>query len=551
MRNFFVSVDAVGAVTVDSTDKLLGYGGEHNVAVLDFEVDEEGDSVFNGVNYYQVVFDDYISDVIKAKNGAFTFTVPQEAVNPPIANCQLLAVKLVDSEPQMIAKSEIFQFEVRFSKKGGLKFQGTADALDRVFLACSEFKVLSEKAAETASKSSDNAIAAKNACLNYLELCSEYADDARESIDSISDAAEVAASLKEDGGVCNALKSSVSGRGILRVDNVSPFAHNMFLSLKEPLLANGIGTLHLGGNDNCHLVFEQPITADGVNPSIYIDMDSSEEIGYVFPFVGTFVPDLYVTAKDGDLIISGTLTDKSTNAVYNLGDYWQVKSEARIYEIRCPELVPFSAYRMFTDETVSVYGKNLIGYEDLDIEVAGVSIITDSYGRFVLNGLSNDEVATSSPIFKDCFSVFLPAGTYTFSVDHESGTPVNAVCIRANNTTYASFSNLSGYDSKTFTLLSGKRVYLGFYIYGKSFENTVLKIQLENGNKATEFQAYKDVEEYSINNRGVVGEISSISSAVTIVCDRSNVGINLDYHVDINYAFQQLENAIKALGGTV
>lgn len=547
MRKIFVAVDKTGSVNVDDAGLYLGYGGEHNAAVLFIEIDESEEAVFGGIRHYQLVFDNYISEMYESKNSEFTFAVPFEALTPPIVQCQVVGYKLSDGEPEAIVKSDIFQFEVKYSKKGDLPLTGEIDAVERVYLSCSRFALESKNHAEAAQLSLQSANTAKTYCLESQQTCERYAEDTSDLVKSISEAAAVIENLKAEGSVCNSLKATESANGILRVDGISPLIHDMQLSFMEQLLATGIGQVELGGVDDCRVILKRSVKSDGITPLFSVTMDSGEQVQYTFPNVGWFLMNLRIEECDGDVRVTGILTDDFSDTVYTVDERWQVGQGTRLHAFSVQQSVLVEAYRVLGDETISVFGKNLIGCEELDIRVSDISFKTDNKGRMILNGTSKGEILTNIDAFKQNFSVYLPAGTYTFSVDNESDVPLNCVCIRDDIDTYASFINISGSVTKKFTLDSGKWVYLGFYIYQKTFDNAVLKIQLESGDTATDFEPYHEPLEYDFDAETSVNAVTSFGSTATFISTNEQPMLKLCHNKDVNYWFSRLESAVKAL----
>ncbi len=78
-----------------------------------------------------------------------------------------------------------------------------------------------------------------------------------------------------------------------------------------------------------------------------------------------------------------------------------------------------------------------------------------------------------------------------------------------------------------------------------------LTIQLEVGDKATEYEEYKAPSEYDIYLTGEVPGVTSIYPSTTLITDTPGVLIECEYNRDITKAFAELEQAIISLGGNV
>lgn len=82
---------------------------------------------------------------------------------------------------------------------------------------------------------------------------------------------------------------------------------------------------------------------------------------------------------------------------------------------------------------------------------------------------------------------------------------------------------------------------------GISFKN----VQIEKGNKATEFCKYVHPKKLKSNSQGVVLGAESIYPVTIIEATSEDINISVQYNRDINVAFNELRDAIVKLGGTV
>lgn len=549
MRNFSVSVDAVGSVSVISSATLLGFGGEHNAAQLNFTVDESAGSVFEGVDYYRVVFDDYISDAIISDSGTFVFKVPQEAVSPPIVRCQLSAVKAVDGEPQMIAKSEIFEFQVKFSKRGSAALAKTADVLERTLSACESAKSIAEKSAVSAKESANTSLVCEQMCNRYYEdsfSCSKIAEKAAESAADIVD-------LRNKGGIANSFKGEASGNGICRLNGVSPISRGINAKVSEILLANGVGDIRFEGVNTCRVVSKSSVYNDYMTPSFTVVLDDGTEYGFMYVDINYYIVNLQLYFSHGMLKADGDLINVADGTYIEMREstFGEVSDGVKICGIKSNSDAEFEISIPASAMPIKKFGKNLLKCADVNFTLKGVTFSSADDGSLVLNGTSSGELLTNSAEYIENFSFKLPAGTYTLTAINEGNTVINSIGFRSESGNIASFNNMVGTSSKTFTLNEDTDVYIGFYIYGKTYDNARFKFQLELGSTSTGFEPYLPPVSYTPLIDCTVRGITADRGTVTLMAEQGDIAISAEYDMDSEYVIEQLKSAVRALGGAI
>lgn len=195
--------------------------------------------------------------------------------------------------------------------------------------------------------------------------------------------------------------------------------------------------------------------------------------------------------------------------------------------------------------TLSAYGKNLFNND--------TSLLT-TITYISSNGTRNTRIGYEP--------LALPAGTYTFTLkdlDTSLLKYIYGFIGDKDGKTFRGCSLLAGdtnHTPRTITIAEGEYVYiyngnnvLSMDVRAKEF--AAVEIQLEVGDKATEFEAFKTPIDYPIYTTGEVPDVKSIYPSTTILTDTPGVLIECKYNRDINKAFTELQNAILSIGGNI
>jgi len=130
-------------------------------------------------------------------------------------------------------------------------------------------------------------------------------------------------------------------------------------------------------------------------------------------------------------------------------------------------------------------GKNLLTVPNADFTLNGVRYVSKD-GVITLNGVSSLETSSRNEAFKTNWSFLLPAGTYYFSRGtFETPTYLLGV-VDGADTVIAT-------NKGSFTLSEPTTVWPGFYVYKRTYNNTVLELQLETGTAETEFSPVSNI----------------------------------------------------------
>jgi hypothetical protein len=131
-----------------------------------------------------------------------------------------------------------------------------------------------------------------------------------------------------------------------------------------------------------------------------------------------------------------------------------------------------------------IQNKNFAPFTNQDFTVQGVEFKVIN-GTLYLNGTSTGEILTNNAEFKNNFSFILKAGTYKFSRQNPNSTAITISIKRySDNENIISLVNAQN-NSVDLTLAEDTKVYLGFYIYQKTFTNEEFAIQIEQGSTLT------------------------------------------------------------------
>ena len=94
--------------------------------------------------------------------------------------------------------------------------------------------------------------------------------------------------------------------------------------------------------------------------------------------------------------------------------------------------------------------------------------------------------------------------------------------------------------------------YLAIQVFaGTVCDNVVFKPQIEVGNAATTYEPYIPPTEYTPAVDGVVSGVLTLYPVTTLTTDSAGAVLEAGYNRDLNKAFEELQQAIISLGGTV
>lgn len=130
-----------------------------------------------------------------------------------------------------------------------------------------------------------------------------------------------------------------------------------------------------------------------------------------------------------------------------------------------------------------IESKNKVKLKPASTAISGVKMISNQDGSILLNGTSTAEILMSNSFFKNN-SFILEAGTYTMSFSGRTQTEPIALRKKTNDTNIAIFN---AQDYSSFTLSEATEVYIGIYIYNKTFNNEKLLFQIEKGDTQSNY----------------------------------------------------------------
>lgn len=153
---------------------------------------------------------------------------------------------------------------------------------------------------------------------------------------------------------------------------------------------------------------------------------------------------------------------------------------------------PYPVNVVTGDNEVKVEGKNLMPFTNQDFTLNNVRYYVEN-GSLILNGTSTGETSSVNTTFKTNLSFTLPSGTYTIS--HKTG--IMACYLYKTDNTLVKQVN-TNVASETFTLSEKTQVFLGFYVYQKTFANINAEVMIEKGTSSSEYKPYQS-QTYPIN----------------------------------------------------
>ena len=154
-------------------------------------------------------------------------------------------------------------------------------------------------------------------------------------------------------------------------------------------------------------------------------------------------------------------------------------------------------------------GKNLLNYKNLTGNATNIGIMVDSNDNLCSTTTSD---ARAWNYDNSNWFIILPAGTHTISLEYsKQSSNVNAgigIYSKEKQILFTKTVNLNNYNY-TFTLEEETRVGVMMKIY-----DGILKIQLEQGSKATSCEAYIEPQIFVRNSNGVYEEFAKKSEEV-------------------------------------
>lgn len=363
--------------------------------------------------------------------------------------------------------------------------------------------------------------------------------------------------IKNKPDVANALKGSASGNPI-RLDDVSPLAHEMAVGLKSKNLCEDV-TLNgatIAGNGKSNYI-HQKLNAhfhDSDTPVTVSMKFTAKDI--VFSSNG-FLIFCGVSYTDGTVDYLGLVT--TDNYTQGFGSFTvnkkivriDISQQARwtggtitINSIQVEEGTTATAYTPFVDvsgASVQKYGKNLLAYpyKQTTKTENGITFTDNGDGTITASG-----TATADATFRTNKYVVKANQSYIVSGCPKGG----------SNSTYYINPRGFDYDKGDGRLIKPNSDFSNDMEItiksGTTVSNLVFKPMIEFGTTATEYEPYIESTTYTADENGNVEGVTSLYPTTTLMADKSVI-ISAEYNKDTNKVIESLVNAIISLGGNV
>lgn len=237
----------------------------------------------------------------------------------------------------------------------------------------------------------------------------------------------------------------------------------------------------------------------------------------------------------------------------------------RISNIQCEEGYDITEYTPYIDPstvTVRRSGKNVFDCKNANKILGNSTVLTQTENRLTITGLKQTWQAC-------CFAlpVELTGSEITISGTwKESG--ANKGCLRVQwvNSVGTTLGDIVAITNTSGTKATGivpampeGAAYLCLFVYSNSDGSGIVEgdtvtytnIQVEIGDVATNFEAYKEITTHIPAYNGTIPDLTSLSPNMTILTDTEGVIVECEYNRDTNKVIDKLINAVTALGGAV
>lgn len=226
----------------------------------------------------------------------------------------------------------------------------------------------------------------------------------------------------------------------------------------------------------------------------------------------------------------------------------------------------------YSDINVTVRGKNLFGLEGRSVEpLSDSSNLTSRNftGNGIYVGVTGNNYfnpakvnyeydSQNDKINVDCLTAWYgvgvdipvkPGEVYTVSMESENA---NAKVVFGFYTSGGKYISILQGNNMKFTVPDNAGWMLCILASsqianGVNFKN----VQLEKGSVATEFCKYVHPRTLTADSSGNIAGVESIYPMTIIEADNSDIEISAEYNRDVNVAFNELRDAIIALGGVL
>lgn len=354
----------------------------------------------------------------------------------------------------------------------------------------------------------------------------------------------------------NALKGKVSGNNAIRIDDSSPVEHEMNVRVSSKNVIpypyaqttktekgitftdNGDGTITVNGTatgDTSFTLLGSPI--------------SLSEGSYVLSgtpngSLTTYYIQAYIDGKYGKADYAGQTAIYNANKGQKLTQVeLYVKNGATFDNLvskpqfeRGTTATDYAPYVDPTSVTLSECGKNLIPYPYTSSTITnnGITFVANNDGTITVNG-----TATSTANFQFIAQTSLPLrkGKYTLSsgltTDNQTSTFGLTLGYKYANGTRQTLGTINGKNTVTLTA-DALCDFVVTVRANQTLKNVTFKPQFEMNSIATEYEAYKAAKTFTPSADGTVTGVKNIYPTTSLLSNRDNVVIDVEYNRDIN-----------------
>lgn len=377
-----------------------------------------------------------------------------------------------------------------------------------------------------------------------------------------------------DNNFANALKGTASSVSV-RLDDVSPIEHILGVKVSSknlipypyPVQSSTINGITYTNNA------DGSVTAVGTatGNSIYATYTASANFE-LEPGTYTFSDDLvgisnitYWSEVRGATDDTVLIQSYATNRTFTITEKTKLRMNLRVVKGQTvditfkPHLVkgtattPFSSYVSdLTTISVTRLGKNLIPYPYTYTTktLNGITFTDNADGSISLSGTSTGQATfyfmyETLNLKQGVTYTLSTSGNYSFGgtatfyiYDSAQGQTAYILLLTDTSTTFTPTKDVN--NTNCYLVVPKNRTVSG-----------TLKIQLELGSTATEYELYKTPTESTPTADGTVSDVKSLYPTTTLMTDTEGAIIEAEYNRDINKAFAELQQAIISLGGNI